>query len=87
MRPYEPEFVAFVKRKWVGKAIIDVFSREFKALSKQCYIEAIETGRITVKGKIVVTCYKLKDGDKIVHKIGKRVDTHFDRFADSDLRE
>jgi tRNA pseudouridine synthase 9 len=45
-----------------------VFSREFKAFSKQYYIEAIGTGRITVKGKIVETCYKLKDGDKIVHK-------------------
>jgi len=55
VRPYEHEFVAFVKRRWVGQTIIDVFSREFKAFSKQYYIEAIATGKITVKGKTVDT--------------------------------
>lgn len=68
VKPYEHEFVAFVKRRWVGQTLIDVFSKEFKAFSKSYYTGAIGSSRITLNGKKVDLNYKLKDGDKIVHK-------------------
>ena len=68
VKSYSHEFVTFAKRRWVGQALLDVFSREFKAYSSQYYSKAIENGKIKCNGKIVSpTAYKIKEGDKIIH--------------------
>lgn len=68
VKPYDHEFTTFVKRRWIGSSLLDVFCAEFKAYSQDYYTKAISEGRITCNGKIVSpTVYKLKEGDKIVH--------------------
>ena len=60
IKPYDHEFTTFVKRRWIGKSLLDVFSAEFKAFSSDYYTRAITDGRITCNGKIVSpTVYKL----------------------------
>jgi len=63
VKPYEYEFKAFAKRRWVGQTLLAVFSKEFKAFNQAYYSEAIGDGRITVNGKKVACEYKIKDND------------------------
>jgi 23S rRNA-/tRNA-specific pseudouridylate synthase len=72
VKPYEHQFIAFAKRRWCGERMIDVFAKEFKAYSQDYYTTAVEHGKITINGKTVALDYKLKDGDKIVHRTTRR---------------
>jgi 23S rRNA-/tRNA-specific pseudouridylate synthase len=59
--------------------LLEVYSKEFKAFSRNYYENAIEfwknndtegttiKGKITVNGKNIQLDYNIKDGDKIVH--------------------
>jgi hypothetical protein len=68
VKPYSHEFKAFAKRRWIGQTLIDVFTSEFKAFSPDYYREAILGGNITVRDQKVPLDYKIRDGDKILHK-------------------
>eukprot|EP00466_Bigelowiella_natans_P016298 jgi/Bigna1/91418/estExt_fgenesh1_pg.C_1000027 len=68
-KPYMFDYVARTKARWFGRGILEVYSAEFVAYSKEYYKKAIESGRITVNGTTVSTDYKLKDGDKIKHSV------------------
>ena len=69
MAPYTYEYATFAKKRWIGQQLFDIYTKEFKAFSRQYYEDAIVTGRITVNGKKVDLDYKIKESDKIVHKI------------------
>lgn len=68
VKPYSHEFKTFAKRRWIDKKLLDVFQTEFKAFSSEYYDGAITDGKITVNGKAVSIEYKIKEGDKIIHK-------------------
>eukprot|EP00890_Picochlorum_soloecismus_P003477 jgi/Picsp_1/412/NSC_00410-R1_pseudouridine synthase len=53
--PYHFDFVCSVKQRWSGKNIIDIFSKEFPARSREYYENAFGEGRLRVEGPIVVT--------------------------------
>ena len=61
--PYDHEFKAFAKRRWVGQSLIEIFCAEFKAFNNSYYAEAIADGRISVNGSTVKGEYKIKEGD------------------------
>lgn len=58
----------YTKGRWLNKPIIDVFEAEYKAFTKEYYINAIESGNITVNGKKVAIDYVLKNNDLILHE-------------------
>eukprot|EP00803_Ostreobium_quekettii_P004195 evm.model.scf_1301EXC.2 EVM.evm.TU.scf_1301EXC.2 scf_1301EXC:10784-21491(+) len=56
VKPYHYDFKCHVKRRWIGRTVVDVFSKEFPARDKDYYEEALRDGRLRVedlrKGKI-----------------------------------
>jgi 23S rRNA-/tRNA-specific pseudouridylate synthase len=58
--------------RWIGREILEVFSKEFQAFTADYYRETILAGRITVGGQTVTCEYKLRNGDHIVHKTVRR---------------
>lgn len=68
VKPYDHEFKTFAKRRWIDKKLHDVFQTEFKAFSSEYYTTAISKGKITVNDKAVGVDYRIKEGDKIIHK-------------------
>lgn len=68
VEPYEFDFVTFVKKRWLGRTLFDVFTKEFIAYSADYYKSAIESGRVTVNGQKVNVDRILKNGERIVHR-------------------
>lgn len=68
VKQYSHEFKTFAKRRWIGQKLLDVFKEEFKAFSPEYYTNAIIDGKITVNNKKVGIEYRIKEGDKIIHK-------------------
>ena len=50
VKPYYCTFTAYVKKRWLGKELLHVFTSEFAAFPPSYYTEAINSGRITVNG-------------------------------------
>ena len=67
VEPYDFEFRTHVKGRWVGMTIIEMCAKEFVAQTKDYYIEAIESGRITVNNMKVTPDYILDHNDYIRH--------------------
>ncbi|XP_064466495.1 pseudouridylate synthase RPUSD2-like [Ornithodoros turicata] len=67
--PYNFTYTTFCKGRWVGHLLLDVFSREFRALSKDAYKNALESGRVTVNSAIVGPDYRLKDNDLLANSL------------------
>jgi RluA family pseudouridine synthase len=65
--PYDYEFKAFAKRRWIGQTLLSVYKDEFMAFSQSYYTDAIGSGKITVNDLKVTCDYKIKDGDRITH--------------------
>jgi len=70
--PYDYQFPTYTKGRWIGREILEVFSAEFQAYTKEYYEKAITEGRITVGGGKVSCEYRLKNGDHIVHTTVRR---------------
>ncbi|OEL21694.1 RNA pseudouridine synthase 7, partial [Dichanthelium oligosanthes] len=81
VRPYYFEFIshvirnrhflyfsnAYVKNRWAGKTIVDLFTDEFKGRSREYYVRAVKCGRLQVDGQTVQTGYIVKSSQKISH--------------------
>lgn len=67
--PYYFTYTTFCKGRWVGKRLIDVFSAEFQAHSKQEYEKNIEVGNIRINGKIISRDYTFKENDRVTNKV------------------
>ncbi|KAL0029889.1 hypothetical protein WJX77_006132 [Trebouxia sp. C0004] len=50
VKPYYFDFLCSVKKRWLGKTIIDVFSEEFASRPRSYYQEAFEDGRLRIEG-------------------------------------
>lgn len=69
VKTYSHDFISFAKKRWIGQSLIDIYCKEFKAYSNQYYEEAIQSGRITVNDCKANLQYKIRNQDKIVHKV------------------
>ena len=67
VKPYEHLFNCYVKVRWENKQILEMFSNEYLAYSREYYQKAIEEGKITVNKKKVEIKYQLKMNDIIQH--------------------
>ena len=67
IEPYEFKYQLYIKRRWLGKKIIDVLDSEFHAFSKEYYSKAISEGKILINNKKVTNDYILKDNDFLTH--------------------
>ncbi|GES90577.1 RNA pseudouridylate synthase domain-containing protein 2 [Rhizophagus clarus] len=69
IKPYYYEYQAFAKGRWLGRSVFDIFCTEFRDRSRDYYAYAIETGLITINGKVVTKEKIVKNQDIIGHKI------------------
>lgn len=53
VEPYEFKYQLYIKRRWIGKKILDVLDSEFHAFSKKYYSKSIEEGKILINNKKV----------------------------------
>lgn len=67
--PYWSELVSWVKGRWRGRTLLDVFVTEFRAYTPEYFRDAIADGRIQVAGQIVPPDHVLQHGQQIVHKV------------------
>jgi len=67
LSPYFHSYPCYVKQRWRGRAILEVFCRDFDSHDEVYFKKAIESGLITVNGDKVTCEYALRDGDYIVH--------------------
>ena len=72
VKNYPFSYKTHTKERWLNKKIIDVFTGEYKAFTKEYYTNAIETGKITVNKKKVPLDYILKNSDLIEHETIRR---------------
>ncbi|KXS12823.1 pseudouridine synthase [Gonapodya prolifera JEL478] len=69
VKPYFWTYNAYVKKRWMGRTLIDVFVSEFKDSTEEYYRKAIGSRLIVVNGKPIQPDYVLRDGDRISHSI------------------
>lgn len=66
---YFHTYETHVKLRWKNKPLIEVLASEFRTRKKEYYMDAIESGAITVNNRKVSATYRLKDLDIIRHTI------------------
>ena len=66
---YFHTYETHVKQRWVSKHLIDMLTSEFRTRGTEYYLEAIQSGIITINNKIVTPSYRLKDLDIIRHTV------------------
>lgn len=72
VRHYYDDFITHSKRRWIGRTIVDVFSKEFLIddVDPQRYLRwAIEAGRILVNGKKASTEFCFGENQQISHRV------------------
>ncbi|RKP12199.1 pseudouridine synthase, partial [Piptocephalis cylindrospora] len=69
VHPYFHTYKTYAKGRWLGRALYDVFCREFQDQSPEYYRRAIQSGRIRVGGKETLEGYIVQNGDVITHDI------------------
>ncbi|XP_071174832.1 pseudouridylate synthase RPUSD2-like [Mytilus edulis] len=67
--PYYFTFSSFCKQRWNGTTVLDIFTKDFHGTETEEYIDAIESGRVTVNGKPVSIDYKVKNHDFLEHTL------------------
>lgn len=67
--PYNFTYTSYCKGRWIGKPLIDIFIKEFRAHPKEQYEKSIISGGLTVNGQPVKADYVLKDNDLIANKV------------------
>jgi lysosomal alpha-mannosidase len=66
--PYWFGWTTWVKERWFGRTLLDIYTTEFmRAVAHVNVKELIETGRIRVNGQPSALDYKLKNGDRVTH--------------------
>lgn len=57
----------FVKKRWLGRTVLDVFVSEFKSQPQEYYERALADGRLTVCGERAAADRVLKNGEWVTH--------------------
>lgn len=67
--PYFHTFTSYVKGRWLGRTVWDVFTKEFHVSTEENLLQDINSGLLRVNDKIVTADYKLKFNDLMSHRI------------------
>ncbi|RYP40075.1 hypothetical protein DL766_000099 [Monosporascus sp. MC13-8B] len=67
--PYHYTYNTWVKERWRGRKLIDVFESEFRDRPLAYYRDAMETGKICINGKQTSPDHILKNGELVSHTI------------------
>ena len=67
IEPYEFKYQLYIKRRWLGKKLLEVLESEFHAYTKEYFINAIKEGKILINEKQTTEDYILKDNDFMTH--------------------
>ncbi|KAK3332419.1 pseudouridine synthase [Cercophora scortea] len=65
--PYHFTYKTWVKERWRGRKLFDVFESEFRDRPVEYYRAAMESGKVAVNNKTVGPDYVLRNGDLISH--------------------
>ncbi|ETV83062.1 hypothetical protein, variant [Aphanomyces astaci] len=68
VKPYVFAFETHAKQRWFGRTLLEIFTTEFGSFSPEYYALAIDTGRITLNGKLTPPTTVVKNGDLLCHK-------------------
>lgn len=69
--PYYFTFTSYTKGRWVGRTLLEVFGKEFRAHTTEEYERHIEKGSLTINNKRVASDYVMKHNDllaNVVHR-------------------
>jgi RluA family pseudouridine synthase len=69
--PYYFTFTTYTKGRWVGKTLLEVFGKEFRAHTSDEYKHHIQKGSLTINNERVTPDYVLKHNDllaNVVHR-------------------
>ncbi|RKP08180.1 pseudouridine synthase, partial [Thamnocephalis sphaerospora] len=69
VRPYHYVFRTFAKGRWLGRTVLDVFSREFRDRPASYYQKAIESGVITINDQHVACDTIVRNSDMLAHRM------------------
>ncbi|KAI8921900.1 pseudouridine synthase [Powellomyces hirtus] len=69
VEPYEFTYKTYVKGRWIGRPLIETFTKEFQDKTPEYYRQAIICGKITINDKMVAVDYKPRGGDIMAHSI------------------
>ncbi|KAH3768987.1 hypothetical protein DPMN_170231 [Dreissena polymorpha] len=67
--PYSFIFKTFVKGRWMGRKLVDIYQAEYLSTSLEEHISNIEKGLVTVNGKKVSPDFKLANNQLIENKL------------------
>ena len=67
IEPYEFKYQLYIKRRWLGKKLLEVLESEFHSYNKEYYINAIKDEKILINEKKTSEDYILKDNDFLSH--------------------
>lgn len=63
--PYWWPYRTFVKKRWIGRQLLEVIATEFRDRSVEYYRQALESGVTRINGVEAYPEYILRDGDRL----------------------
>ena len=69
VEPYFHTYKTYVKERWIGRTLFDVFSSEFRDQEPERYRKTMEAGGVVVNGKPAGPDHVLKNGEMISHSL------------------
>jgi hypothetical protein len=63
--PYWWPYRTFVKKRWIGRQLLEVIATEFRDRSVEYYRHALESGVTRINGVEAYPEYILRDGDRL----------------------
>ncbi|KAF4682781.1 hypothetical protein FOZ60_010090 [Perkinsus olseni] len=68
VKPYKFEFRCYVKRRWLGRTLLDICKAEFMAQPPEYYENAIKEGKITIDFNKVEPDHVLQGNELLIHE-------------------
>lgn len=69
VQPYWYDYCTWAKGRWFNKPLLTVFRTEFRDRPAAYYSHACQAGLIRINDALVTEEYKIKQGDRVQHKI------------------
>ena len=69
VQPYWFDYCTWAKGRWFNKPLLTVFRTEFRDRPAAYYSHACQAGLIRINDTLVTEEYKIKQGDRVQHKI------------------
>ncbi|KKA24048.1 hypothetical protein T310_1929 [Rasamsonia emersonii CBS 393.64] len=69
VKPYHYTYNTYCKERWRGRELLEIFTTEFRDRPPEYYKHAIESGQVTVGGKVASPTTRIKNGEVISHTL------------------